>query len=130
MTQQDLCEMYLSDPEFVAAYHGNYGWSAEQCAEDSWANIKDLELHMFDFGYIAVNKYDLVDRLAGFFIKPSYRNKEGKAKFLDEIDRLLPKVFVSCIHSSNQKAIRFLTSVCKIVKSDNITTYLVSNREN
>lgn len=131
MTQYDLLSMYKADPEFCSTYHGNVGWSPAQCAQDSWDNLKDLELHMYDFGYIAVNRFDLIDRLGGFFIIPEYRNKAGVSKFLNEIDSLLPGTFLTCVHSSNTKAIKFLSSFCEIVKADNITTYFVKRtREN
>jgi hypothetical protein len=117
--------MYDTDPEFVSIYHGNSGWTVEQCAEDSWSNIKDLELHMFDFGYIAVNRFDLLDKLAGFFIKPEFRNSEIKARFFKEVNSLLKAPFTACVHSSNVKAVRFLSSVGEITKADNITTYIV-----
>jgi hypothetical protein len=131
MTKNDLLVMYNADPEFCSIYHGNVDWTPAQCAEDSWDNIKDLELHLYDFGYIAVNRFDLIDRLGGFFIKPDYRNKESITKFLNEIDTLLPGTFLTCVHSSNKKAVKFLSSFCEIVKADNITTYLVRRtREN
>ena len=117
--------MYMSDPKFVSNYHGNTSWSAEQCAQDSWDNIKDLELHLYDFGYIAVNRFDLIDRLAGFFIKPGYRNSQVKEQFFNEVYKLLPETFMTCVHSSNIKAIEFLATRGKITRSDNITTYLV-----
>lgn len=120
--------MYATDSEFVSIYHGNIDWTSEQCAEDSWNNIKDLDLHMFDFGYIAINRNDLVDRLAGFFITPEYRNSEIKERFFKEVYSLLPNTFVASVHSSNVKAIRFLASVGEITKADNITTYLVFRR--
>lgn len=131
MTQHDLLVMYESDSEFVSLYHGNQGWSPAQCAEDSWGNLKDLELHVYDFGYIAVNRFDLIDRLGGFFILPDYRNKAGITQFLNEIDKLLPETFLTCVHSSNVKAVKFLSSFCDLVKADNITTYFVRRtREN
>lgn len=131
MTQRDLLVMYKTDPEFCSIYHGNTGWTPEQCAEDSWSNIKDLEIHKYDFGYIAVNRFDLIDRLGGFFIVPDYRNKAGIAKFRNEIDKLLEGTFLTCVHSGNVKAVKFLSSFCEIVKADNITTYFVRRtREN
>lgn len=129
MTKQDLFNLYSSDPEFVSTYHGNTNWSIEDCTNDSWEAIKDLELHITDYGYIAINRNDLIDRLAGFFIAPAYRNKEIKGIFFSDIKKLLPNRFITSIHSSNIKCIRFLSSVGKITKSDNITTHIVFNWE-
>jgi hypothetical protein len=73
VTKLDLLNLYSLDNEFVSIYHGNNGWSVEQCVEDSWNGIKDLELHNTEYGYIAINRDDLIIRLAGFFIKPVFK---------------------------------------------------------
>ena len=123
MTKVDLMTMYSTDKEFLDNYHGNIGWSLEQCVDDSWNNIKDLELHVYDFGYIAVNRNDVIDRLAGFFITPEFRTQ--KVRFFNEVNKLLEGAFIATLHSSNKKAIKFLATRGQITKSDNITTYIV-----
>jgi hypothetical protein len=130
MTKQDLYSMYASDPEFVSTYHGNEGWTVDQCVEDSWDGLKNLELNMYDYGYIAVNRDDLAIRLAGFFIKPEYRNEAIKERFFEDLYNLMPRIFMCFMHSSNYKAIKFLTSKGQITKQDNITTYIVFRQEN
>lgn len=130
MTKLDLLNLYSLDNEFVSIYHGNSNWSVEQCVEDSWNGIKDLELHNTEYGYIAINRDDLIIRLAGFFIKPEFRNKAGKALFIADLKRLMPDIFMAYIHSSNKKAIKFLSSIGTITKDDKITTYIVFRQEN
>lgn len=125
MDCQYLLDLYKTDPEFVSLYHGNTGWTAEDCASDSWENIKDLELHKTDYGYIAINRFDLLDKLAGFFIKPEYRNEDIKERFFNDLYRLMPKTFTACVHSSNIKAIKFLSLKGKVTLNDKITTYVV-----
>lgn len=129
MTLDYLIELYSSDPEFVSIYHGNEGWTADQCARDSWENIKDLELHKTDYGYIAVNRADLITRLGGFFIKPEYRNGEIKDRFFNDLYSLMPKTFMTAVHSSNVKAIKFLCLKGNITMNDKITTYIVFRQE-
>lgn len=130
MTESYLLELYRSDPEFVSIYHGNEGWSAEQCTIDSWENIKDLELHKTDYGYIAINRFDLLDKLGGFFIKPEYRNEETKERFFNDLYKLIPRTFIASVHSSNIKAIKFLCLKGEITLNDKITTYIVFRQEN
>jgi hypothetical protein len=129
MTLDYLTELYRTDPEFVSVYHGNTGWSAAQCASDSWENIKDLELHKTDYGYIAVNRNDLIDRLAGFFIKPEHRNAQTKDRFFKDLYKLMPNNFLATLHSSNIKAIKFLCLKGNITMNDKITTYIVFRQE-
>lgn len=129
MNQDYLIELYKTDPEFVSIYHGNEGWTAEQCAEDSWEQIKDLELHKTDYGYIAINRKDLIDRLGGFFIKPEYRNSEIKERFFNDLHTLMPKTFITCVHSNNIKAIKFLSLKGQVTLNDKITTYIVFRPE-
>ncbi len=123
MTKDDLYNMYSTDSEFLSIYHGNTGWSLDQCTEDSWENIKDLELHVYDFGYIAVNRNDTIERLAGFFITPEFR--ADKTRFFNEVSKLFEGAFIATLHSSNKKAIKFLATRGQITKSDDITTYVV-----
>lgn len=130
MTESYLLELYKTDPEFVSIYHGNDGWSAEQCSKDSWENIKDLELHKTEYGYIAINRFDLLDKLAGFFIKPEYRTEETKERFFNDLYTLMPRTFTACVHSSNIKAIKFLCLKGEITLNDKITTYIVFRQEN
>lgn len=130
MTKQDLFDLYSLDAEFVANYHGNTNWSVSDCVEDSWSGIKDLELHKTEYGYIAINRDDLIIRLAGFFIKPEYRNKAGIQLFKTDLVRLMPDIFMAYVHSSNKRAIKFLSSIGKITKDDKITTYIVFRQEN
>lgn len=130
MDESYLLELYSSDPEFISNYHGNTNWSAEQCAKDSWENIKDLELHKTDFGYIAINRFDLVGRLAGFFIKPEYRTSETKERFFQYLEDLMSGNFMAIVHSSNIKAIKFLSSKGKVTMNTEITTYIVFKQEN
>lgn len=129
MTEDYLLELYRQDPEFVSIYHGNKGWTAEQCAKDSWDNIKGLELHKTEYGYIAINRFDLIDRLGGFFIKPEYRNSEIKERFFKDLKDLFPKPFITCVHSDNIKAINFLCLKGEITLNDKITTYIVFRPE-
>lgn len=130
MTLDYLIELYKTDPEFVSIYHGNEGWTAEQCAQDSWDNIKDLELYRTNFGYIAVNRNDLIERLAGFFIRPDFRTAETKAEFFSYLRDLMPGNFMAIVHSSNTKAIKFLCLEGEITMNDKITTYIIFRREN
>ena len=129
MTKQDFYDLYATDPSFVADYHGNLGWTAEQCAEDTCQNLKGLELYKSDFGYIAVKRDDLIERLAGFFIKPDFRNSATKQRFFAIVDELLPRTHIAYIHSGNVKGIKFLASRGQITMSDNITTCIVFRRE-
>lgn len=129
MTLDYLTQLYKSDPEFVSIYHGNTDWSAEQCAKDSWENIKDLELYKMDYGYIAINRNDLIPRLAGFFIKPEFRSKHTKERFFNDLKELLPGNFMAIVHSSNIKAIKFLASKGQVTLNDKITTYIVFRQE-
>lgn len=129
MTQDYLLELYKLDPEFVSIYHGNDGWTAEQCTNDSWDNIKDLELHKTEYGYIAINRNDLIDKLGGFFISPEYRNDETKERFFRDLYRLMPNNFIAAVHSSNIKAIKFLCLKGNITMNDKITTYIVFRQE-
>lgn len=129
MNKEYLVDLYRTDPDFVSIYHGNEGWTAEQCAEDSWNNIKDLELHKTDYGYIAINRFDIIDRLAGFFIKPAFRNKDIKERFFNDLSELMPNNFMAIVHSSNIKAIKFLSLKGKVTLNDKITTYIVFRQE-
>ena len=129
MNKEYLEELYSTDPEFVSIYHGNTGWTAKQCAEDSWNNIKDLELHKTNYGYIAINRSDLIDRLGGFFIKPDFRTEEVKIRFFKDLYELMPNNFLATVHSSNIKAIKFLCLKGKITLDDKITTYIVFRQE-
>lgn len=129
ISEEYLVELYKTDPEFVSIYHGNEGWSAEQCAKDSWENIKDLELHRTDYGYIAINRNDFIDRLGGFFIKPDCRTKETKVRFFEDLYALMPNNFMAMVHSSNIKAINFLSLKGQVTLNDKITTYIIFRRE-
>jgi hypothetical protein len=124
-----ILDLYQSDPEFVSIYHGNNGWTAEQCAIDSWENIKDLELHKTEYGYIAINRNDLLDKLAGFFIKPDCRNSKTFECFFNDLYKLMPRTFTATVHSSNAKAVKFLSSRGKVTLDNKITTYFVFKQE-
>lgn len=132
MTKQDLFNLYSTDLNFISTYHGNTGWSIEQCVNDTWNLIKNHELYLYDFGYFSIDRdNDIVPRLEGFFIKPSHRNTENKQLLYREICSRMPGVFLSCLNNQNIKGVKFLMNLpgSEIVTITDKYTYFCFRQE-
>ena len=117
MTKEDLFNLYSTVPNDT--YHGNVGWTVQMCVDDTWSKIQNHELYLYDFGYFSIDRDgDIVPYLGGFFIKPECRNIENKQLLYKEICSKMPGIFLSSIHNTNEKAIRYL---CQCPGSEIVT---------
>lgn len=115
MTRHDLHKMYASDPEILSTYHIRAGEGLEVCVDDTWDIISNCDKHLFDWGYFAIDRSDLIPKLSGFFIYPDYRNAEYKQLFYESLCKEMPKTFLSGLHAKNTRGIKFLLKFGNIV---------------
>lgn len=130
MTKDDLYKMYsTAEPEFISNYHGNTGWTLDQCVDDAWNTIKDLELYMYDWGYFSVYRSPISSMLVGFFIYPSYRTQEYKDKFFNEVCSKMPETFYSIIRTTYFRGVKFYSKYGEVcMKNDDYTTFVFKKR--
>lgn len=133
MNKQDLFDLYSLDPELYEKWHIRAGEGIEICVDDTWNIIKDHELYLFDFGYFSINRNDdIAPVLWGFFIKPEYRNPEGRQLFIRELYNAMPRIFLSGLYNKNIRAIKFLEKLpgANIITTTDSCTYFVFRQEN
>lgn len=108
-----LKECFSTDDNLINLYHIKATKGLEACVTDTYDLLKDCNVKIYalrndkeNIGYFGVEGGNF---LTGFFIKPSYRNKENIVEFWKIVDSYMPSVYYSGVYKKNIPAVKFLS---------------------
>jgi N-acetylglutamate synthase-like GNAT family acetyltransferase len=115
LTNQIIEDCFATDPELIEKWHLVAGDGLEACSKKTYEDMFECNVDFYCIednknlvGYYGVENYDGMKFLTGFFIKPSYRNKEYIKEFWNMIDNKMNDTYMIGIYNKNERAKNFL----------------------
>jgi hypothetical protein len=112
-----IYDCFSTDKDLIEKWHIESGSTLENCTNRTYNDMKDLDLKFNTIykedkllGYFGKEKFNNMNFLTGFFIKPEYRNKDNIKEFWNIVNNTFEnKLFYAGLYNKNVPAINFLT---------------------
>lgn len=113
-----LAECFASDQALLDQWHIVAGQGLDACVEKTFYDLQFCKVTVFKVtdkenlvGYFGQEKFEGLDCLTGFFLKPEYRSQWSRSQFWKLIKKQFnDKPFYCGLYSKNTPAIKFLES--------------------
>jgi hypothetical protein len=139
LTNQIIKDCFTTDPELIEKWHLVAGNGLDACSKKTYEDMLQAKVDFYCIkdnenliGYYGIENYDGIKFLTGFFLKPSYRDKEHIKEFWNMIDNKMNDTYMIGIYNKNERAKNFLLKKTPIFfeEPESKSVFFVVEREN